>query len=339
MRQDREIQARAKDFVFLRMTRMNGVDLNRFVFDYDLTFMAFFLAPDGQVLSRYGGRDADSAEHRLSARGLLNAMSEVLRLHESEGAPPSPPAPPPSTPEDIPAMAALTKGHTEACIHCHMVNDARYEQQRRDGTFRKASLWRYPLPENLGLSLDLDENNLVRKVHKGSPADRAGVRAGDRLHSARGIRTLTAADLQFALDGVGNDSKLALTVEREGKPTSVTLELPEGWRHQDLSWRKSIRELPPHGGFYGVPLAEDERAKQGIRGDHIAFRVQYVHPPSTAARAGLRAGDVIVAVDGKRQLPYRQLRSYFPLEHEAGDRVEVVVLRGGKEETVTFKLE
>jgi S1-C subfamily serine protease len=52
--------------------------------------------------------------------------------------------------------------------------------------------------------------------------------------------------------------------------------------------------------------------------------------------AGLKSGDVIVSVDGKRKIPYEHFRAYIPLEHDPGDKVELVYVRGGKEYEATL---
>jgi hypothetical protein len=56
--------------------------MNLFEFDYDLTFMVFFLNTDGKVYARYGGRDSENAENRQSLAGLLYTMNSVLQMHE-----------------------------------------------------------------------------------------------------------------------------------------------------------------------------------------------------------------------------------------------------------------
>src|SRR5262245_28236458 len=102
---------------------MNGVDLERFEFDYDATWHAFFLDADLNMYSRYGGRDEDSADGRQSVESLLTTMREVVDVHERRQAPlrtTAPAAkdcgaapgdadfhPPPgkrTTPEDIPLL-------------------------------------------------------------------------------------------------------------------------------------------------------------------------------------------------------------------------------------------
>jgi hypothetical protein len=331
----------ANRFVFLRMTRMNGVNLNLFQFDYDLTWMSFFLDADGRIYSRYGGRDNQSADGRLSAAGLLHTMKEVLEIHKAAQAKKLPTAkvPAPFRPEDIPTMAKIVPKGESACIHCHMIPDALYERQRAEGKFTKDALWIYPLPESVGLRLDLIQGNKIQTVTAGSLADKAGLGAGDLLRAANGISVYTSADFQFALNSVGAAGKLTIAALRADKPFTVELNLQGDWRWQDISWRKSIRELPPHVGFYGAALNPSQKAALGIAEDGLAFKLGYVHSPSPAHKAGLRADDVIVAIDGKRKVAYDQLRSYFPLEHKSGDRVDIVYLRGRKERKTTIQLE
>src|SRR5262249_5626441 len=72
-----------------------------FDFDYDLTWMGFFLDAGGHVYGRYGGRGAESAEGRVSLAGLRYAMDAPLAPHprggpaggRRHGAAPPPPAP------------------------------------------------------------------------------------------------------------------------------------------------------------------------------------------------------------------------------------------------------
>ena len=71
-------------------TSMRGVDLNIFDFDYDLTWAAFFLNAKEHIYGRYGGRDAGSADGRLSLAGLRYALRAALAAHRPES--PEPPA-------------------------------------------------------------------------------------------------------------------------------------------------------------------------------------------------------------------------------------------------------
>src|SRR5260221_14303779 len=102
---------------------MRGVDLRRFDFDYDLTWVGFFLTPQGNVLGRFGGRDAESPDKYLTFKGLKRAMETVLRFAQfkATGMPPAAEAPARvSSVEQFPAARRLK---SDACIHCHQVYD------------------------------------------------------------------------------------------------------------------------------------------------------------------------------------------------------------------------
>ena len=62
------------------------------------------------------------------------------------------------------------------CIHCHQVNEYRRAAQKASGEWSRDELWVYPLPENVGITLDVDRGNHVRAVAAGSAAARAGLR-------------------------------------------------------------------------------------------------------------------------------------------------------------------
>ena len=65
--------------------------------------------------------------------------------------------------------------------------------------------------------------------------------------------------------------------------------------------------------------------------------VQEVTPDSPAARAGLQAGDVVVSIDGKAVQNHSELVAAIR-GHKPGDKVTLVVVRGGNETTITATL-
>ena len=66
-------------------------------------------------------------------------------------------------------------------MHCHQVKERLNANLKRTGKWTRDLAWRYPLPENLGITLDVDRGNIVKKITVKSPAAAAGVRVGDRL--------------------------------------------------------------------------------------------------------------------------------------------------------------
>jgi hypothetical protein len=220
-------------FVCVRITAINDVDLALFQFDYDLTWMGFFLSADNRIYSRYGGRDATSDEGRLSVKGLKATMLRVLDAHR-QPARTTAVAPKPVRPHELFAV------NRKACLHCHQVWEGLRSRQRKEGTFDLESLHVYPLPENIGVELDVHDGRRVVKVLPGLSAERAGVRVGDELRRVADVSILSQADVQWALHRAPAKGTLAMEVLRQGRVAKILLTLAPGWRRTDTSWRESM---------------------------------------------------------------------------------------------------
>lgn len=323
----------AKPFVLVRLTRMRGVDLDLFDFDYDLTWMGFFLNADGTIYGRYGGRDAASAESRVSLQGLRYALEAALTRHRRATRQLTQPvrrtgeAKPPRTAEQYPAARRLPES---ACIHCHQVYDLRRESLQAAGKWRLDELWVYPLPENIGLTLELDRGDRVKQVAADSPAARIGIQAGDRLLRANDAPIASFADLQYALHRAPAEGTLTLDWQRGERTYRRELELVEGWRKTDLSWRWSLRGVDPPPWVQGDDLSEEDKQKLGLRANQLAFR-QSSFVSEAARQAGIRPNDVILGVAGKPlQMSERQFAAYIRLNYRVGERVVYNILREGK---------
>jgi len=326
---------KAEQFVKLRLTFLRGVDIGIFDFDFDQTWMAFFLDADGRVLSRYGSRSAGSAESHNSLEGLADTMDRVLALHRELREQYGPPVPVAAAkrPGDLPGLNFL--GYAGSCVRCHMVHESLFEQKRREGKLQPGDLWLYPVPETIGLTLDTKFGNAIRNVLPESAAARAGIRAGDEVRAANGMPILTIADLQYVLNAIPAKGRLTLDLARGARDRQVVLDLDGDWKRWDVSWRKSIRQMSKRQSAFvrGLALvAPGDRKKLGIAANAIGFRLNAV--AGEAQNAGLQKDDIVVAFDGKREVIYQHAQLYMYLEHKSGDTMKVTVLRAGKEETV-----
>jgi hypothetical protein len=306
---------------------MRGVDLARFDFDYDLTWMAFFLTPDERILGRFGGRDAESAEKYLTLAGLRHALREALARHREGETPPPLPEVSTRRAEEYPAARRLAD---RSCIHCHHVYDFRNEERQASGAWRLEDAWVYPLPENLGLTLDPNQGNRVAHVVAGSAAATAGLREGDVLSHLGSRPVASFADVHHVLHSLPARGKIAVAGRRGDGRFRADLELPRSWRQTDLSWRRSTLRLGPPPAIQGEDLSAEERAALGLSPKQLALRHGGFF--SVAARqAGIRAGDVIVGLDGKSpEMTVNQFLTHVRLHYRPGDRVTYTVLRAGK---------
>ena len=314
----------ADRFVRVRLTKIDGVDLRLFEFDYDVNWFVFFLNADETIYGRYGGRDATDPESRISFQGLRSAMAHALKAHQN---------PPPAEPRankllkarDFPA-ARTHKG----CVHCHNVNEFRRAAAKAAGTLKRADFWVYPLPENVGLTLDIDAGDLVKAVAEGSPAASVGMEPGDRVRSVDGRSVASIADVSFALHKAPAIASVPITWERDGRQLSGKMVLVDGWKRTNVTWRPSMLDLLPAVPFGGGELSAAERKALGILPGQAAFReTAQVH--KSLAASGIRPGDVIVGVDGKTvDGEIGDLLGYVRKNQLIGDAITFDVIRDGK---------
>jgi len=332
----------AERFVSVRIQSMNGVNLNQFQFEYDLTWMAFFQNAAGRTYTRYGGREDHDAESHQNKESLLRVMRQVLQLHQADKVQPDnryePIAKSIRTPEDIPPMKKMLSRRKESCIHCHDVKAATLRSRRERGQLEKNMVFTYPSPNRLGIDLDPKIQSKVRSVGEGSPAQVAGIRKGDLIQTIDNQRVLTFADASRVLELAPKSGKLQIGLQRDQRSVSATVRLSPGWReNEDPSWRSTTGSVGPLSGIWGKRANEGQRKQLGLKPGTLAMRVTYIWAP-WARKSGIKNGDHVISVDGyKKDMTIRQFQAYLHLNKNWGDRVSVTVRRGGKDVTLTFQ--
>jgi len=309
----------------VRVTRIEGSDLKQFKFDYDLTFMVFLLDSQGRIVSRYGGRDAKNADNRQSLEGLAHVMGEVARTCAEEADRVIP------KPTGKPVFAEGLGGGGRGCMHCHQVQEAINRNLARNFDWDPETPWRYPLPENVGVRLQVDQGNLVEKVFPNSPAAKAGIKPGDRIRQVGSIPVLSFADMQQGLEEAPREGKLKIIHRREGlKDLEATLELAPKWKKTDITWRTSLRGLVPTVPLAGKNLTLEEKAKLGLGEKALAFR-QRDSITQTAKDAGFKPGDIILGVEGRDlEMDTYGFQDWVRREFLVGDTLKVSLMRDGK---------
>ncbi|MGC1272961.1 MAG: Trx7/PDZ domain-containing (seleno)protein [Planctomycetaceae bacterium] len=345
-------QLAAEHFVPVRQVEMKGVDLSQFQFDHDLNWAAMFLNADGTVYARFGTQSAAGADAYNSIEGLSATMRRVLELHknypankaELEG----------KRGDDKPYETALDMRGLENkeklagatarnnCIHCHMIHDAEQNAAYDAGTFDEDLLWRYPLPENIGLVINPQSGVRVMKVLPDSAAQAAGLSKGDEITHVNGQAITSIADIQWVLHGLSNDDATVTVRTRDGEQE---LSLPAGWKRTDISWRGSFWSLRPKLPIWMEPADEVQRKAAGVSEDEIPLLVKWINRGraggKAAYEAGLREGDLVVALDGQ---PLRFEKSpsfvmHVKLNYDVDDALPLTVIgKNGERRQVTVQL-
>jgi serine protease Do len=336
-------------FVSLRQVEMKGVDLSQFQFDYDLNWAAMFINADGTVYARYGTQSIDGPDAYNSIASLEKTMQRVLELHDNYEkvkaslAAKRGPDQPYKTPLDMPGMENKEKlaGVTARnnCVHCHMIHDAQQNQWRVEGTMSIERLYRWPLPDNVGMHIDPKDGRKIQTVAADSAAAKAGLVVGDEITHVAGQPITSIADIQWPLHNLPQgDTSIDITVLHDGQPATKTLALTSGWKKTNFLWRKSRQSLHPQPGFWPTPLNDKQVKDLGpaVPAGAKPLRVQFIdkiHPEGQAVRsAGLKEGDVIIAVNGQPSTfaTPDAFQMDVRLNHKGGDVLKLTILRNGK---------
>jgi serine protease Do len=149
--------------------------------------------------------------------------------------------------------------------------------------------------ESIGLGKPLGA--LVRGVESGAPAEKAGIEAGDIITKFDGKQIEKSSDLPRLVGNVKPGTKAVVTVFRRG--ASKDLQVTIGEVESDKPARKASgpEPKPPVAGpaqALGLVISEvPDAQKKELK---IKGGVKVDAADGAAARAGLREGDVIVAI-------------------------------------------
>jgi len=150
--------------------------------------------------------------------------------------------------------------------------------------------------ESIGLGKP--QGALVRGVESGSPADKAGVEAGDIITRFDGRAIEKASDLPRLVGNTKPGTRSALTVFRRGQTRDLSITIAE-LEPEQVARRPAARgSAPPKAGeaaqALGLTVAElTETQKKELKVRH-GVRVEAAS--DAGARAGLREGDVILSI-------------------------------------------
>jgi serine protease Do len=189
------------------------------------------------------------------------------------------------------------------------INQARYVMERliADGKVTRGHLGIIiqPVTPELAEEFKLAGNigALVGDVTESSPADRAGIKAGDVIISFDGKKVQDSRHLRLLVAQTSTGTAIALKILREGKEQDLTVKL----------------EQQPQGGMAkadgsgGMKRGSDNDPLAGVSVEDIDARARREHdipsqirsgalivsviPGSPASRAALRPGDVILEIN------------------------------------------
>jgi serine protease Do len=168
---------------------------------------------------------------------------------------------------------------------------------------------------------------LVRSVEKDSPADKAGVEAGDIITKVDGKAVERSGDLPRIIGGIKPGTRSTLTLFRRGSTRELAVTVGEFEEDRQVARRSPAEPgaAPSTKSALGLTVSDlgeaqkrELRVKGGVKVDAVE---------GAAARAGLREGDVILSIDNTEVTDSKQFAS-IAAKAEKARAVSVLVRRG-----------
>jgi serine protease Do len=177
-----------------------------------------------------------------------------------------------------------------------------------------------------GFGLNNAQGALIAGVVEGSPAEKAGLKAGDVIADYNGRKVARSEDLPRAVAETPAGREVPVTVLRDGKTVTVTAKIaqlaePDQKVVADASNGKATLGL-------SVESLTPAQARQLGLSDSHGVIVKGVQDGSPAANAGMRPGDVIVEVDRHAVANVGELRQVVQ-KHPKGAPLVMLLHRDG----------
>jgi serine protease Do len=188
-----------------------------------------------------------------------------------------------------------------------------------------------PVTQEVADSLGLKqaEGALVAEPQPGSPAAKAGIKAGDVITAVNGQPVKDARDLAKRIGAMAPNASVRLDIYRHGSNETMTLTLGELPKEQQQARARGGEEREAPGsdlGRLGLTLAPAGRVA-GAGGEGVV--ITQVDPDSQAASHGFKAGDVILDVAGKTVANPADVRKAIADARSDGKRAVLMRVKSG----------
>jgi serine protease Do len=179
-------------------------------------------------------------------------------------------------------------------------------------------------------NLATPEGALVANVEAGSPAEQAGLKAGDVIRKLNGQKIVASGDLPALIALATPGDKVTLDVWRQGKPVVLNGKLGNANERSVASADRREAASRLRLGLALRPLDPSERRDAGLPSGLVIENAG-----GAAASAGVEPGDVLLSVNGRPVSTIDQVREMVSKSEKS---VALLILRGGERIFIPVRL-
>lgn len=185
-----------------------------------------------------------------------------------------------------------------------------------------------------GIGLSKAQGALVSRIESGTPAEKAGLEAGDVILRFDGKLIESQTDLPRLVGATKPGSRVPMQVWRKGKTVELTITVAE--MEPDAPARRP--DQTPRGGqaANALGLTVSDVPADKLKEMRVRSAVQVDAVSGAAARVGLQQGDLIVAVNNIEVQNARQFNE-FVAKLDAKRNVVLLVRRGDQSNFIVIR--
>lgn len=172
------------------------------------------------------------------------------------------------------------------------------------------------LAQALGYSEDF-QGAIVSQVNQDSPAEKAGLKAGDIITQINETSITQATQVKTTISMLRVGTKAKISIKRDGKEMVLYAEVTDVKKHE-----QDLQSLNPF--LYGLALRNYEQDSP-LHGNVVGIQVVGLSESSAGWRAGLRPGDVIIAAN---KLPVTNIKALQTEAQKNQKQLLLQILRG-----------
>jgi S1-C subfamily serine protease len=192
-------------------------------------------------------------------------------------------------------LPQMMEGGIDRKIHHGQVNGLTFDREPSQGTGAK-----------------------VRNVEANSTAGRAGFLPGDVIVQVEEYKVFSSVRFQGIVGNWPMDTQIGIKVQRDGKTVDLKVRLDK-YQGVDIMGQRPNQQKPKNAGYLGVNTEDTDDGT----------KITNVVDGSPAEAAGLRAGDLILKIDGVKVNSAGAVRERIWAK-KVGDKMKLSIQREGE---------